>query len=113
MLEDAVCDFRSGECRPKEGNVEDRRVQRAIEQVGCISYENLLQDLESIETGGPEHLRTGVSLNGIGSCLLDITERVEEDCKTEGFQAAKHICNLADWRLNDGYDWVSTKSSKA
>jgi hypothetical protein len=105
--------FRSGECSPEEGNVEDRRVQRAIEQVGCVSYEDLLQDLESVETGRPEHLRTSIGLNRIGSCLLNVSERVEENCETEGFQTAKNVCNLSDWRLDDSYDGVSTKSSKA
>jgi len=55
-------------------------------------------------------VQTALASGGLDQCE---TERVEEDCETEGFQAAKHICNLADWRLNDGYDWVSTKSSKA
>jgi hypothetical protein len=61
--------LRSSPHSPEERQIEESRVKSTVEQVGCVSHKDLLQDLHAVEASGPEDLRTGESLDVVRRSL--------------------------------------------
>ena len=107
MRQDASSDRRPCPHGHQKRQIRQRRKECTVEQITCISDEDLLQYLQSGKTCGVEDLSRSKCLDVLRRRHLDVSDDVQENTDRESFQTAEDIGDLCHWRFDDGYATVS------